>query len=81
MDYKLPTAGLDDIAFVKTLNDDIPIVRKVIVGSFGIKGGGEEIRINWVVSRKNRKHGYDGSKEPFSRHSRQLLDSMFRGWK
>lgn len=54
------------------------------VGSFGIKSNdGINHVINWRVSgtRKDPRHGYVGEEVPHCRHTKGLLESMFKGWK
>lgn len=56
----------------------------VHVGSFGIKSDDGIVHaIKWRVSgaRKDRRHGYVGEQVPHCRHTKELLDSMFKGWK
>ncbi len=54
------------------------------VGAFGITtNDGIDHVIGWRVSgaRKDQRHGYVGEQVSHCRHTKELLESMFKGWK
>lgn len=55
--------------------------KKTIVGAFGIKDGEHKIVMLWIVGdRKDRRHGSIDKPTKFSRHSKEALKTMFKGW-
>lgn len=63
--------------------DELPTAPDVQVGHFGVIGSdGIEHVVAWKVSgvRKDRRHGYVDQPVPHNRHTKELLDSMFKGW-
>lgn len=68
-------------AFLKPSDEIIPPDFKV--GTFGIiDDANRAINITWKVTgtRRDKRHGYIGTPVGFSRYSKSLLDSIFRGW-
>lgn len=55
---------------------------KKLVGCFGINDGSRDLLVGWVISKERRdhRHGPQGKAEGFSRHSKMLLNDMFKGW-
>lgn len=82
--YDLDKDGFADISMVKQWHRQQQLQKvlpKIVVGTFGVGVGRNELLIDWVVSpRKDRRHGITEKPEPFSRHSKVSLDAMFKNW-
>lgn len=78
--------GIDDmnkLLDVIRAKDEMPTAPDILVGVFGITGGdGYSHIMAWKVSgvRKDRRHGFVDEVEPPCRHTKELLESMFKGW-
>lgn len=85
-DHKWDTknTGVEEMkALFEKMEDQIMYVRPdKHVGSFGIKSAdGIEHVINWKVSgaRRDIRHGCVDTPTPHNRHTKELLESMFKG--
>lgn len=81
---ELDKIGMADIAFVKAWaksQEEQKLPPKKVVGQFGIGRGRDAIIMNWVINPRNdMRHGVIGPKDKFSRHSKESLKAMFKGW-
>lgn len=78
----LGSRGLEDIQIVRgdryTDVEDVEV--KKVVGTFGIRGGGQEHVVAWVVSNR-RKHKPTEPPVPVSDWMKYQLETMFAKWK
>lgn len=77
-------AGLEDIKMLRAITaaENRPRkIKKTIVGIFGIGTGRNEIIMTWVVTdRKDKRHGFVGEPDTWSKHTKYELETMFKGW-
>lgn len=74
--------GIEMVKAIKAAENRPKIVPKKYVGEFGITDSkGHETLLTWTVSdRRDRRHGHVGTKVPMSRHTKDMLQSMFKNW-